>query len=214
MYQAWLFVHILFSSPQKVATLSIGVLGLWHKQSTIYPLYNLHGQSHNLYYRTSSIMWSQGLQCYKNWLIVPINIYIYIGSLHGIPVILNLRHSRKSYSVHCFIAQYFKLNKLVSILDCFLLNQYIWAIFTYTKNPILDLRVIVFPAWSASTNACMKNPKPPISGIFVGNSYSSSFPYGIASQSFLSKTFLSTSRYLRLKQSDYYADFLDRKSVT
>ena len=53
----------------------------------------------------------------------------------------------------------------VSQLPYFFDNQYTGAEFRYTRNPVLDLRVIQSPAWSASTYALITNPIPLDSGM-------------------------------------------------
>ena len=98
------------------------------------------------------------------------------GLFTGIPIILNLYCNPLRYSQHCFIATNSLPKELVYIDDCFLENQYRGVFLIVTKNPLLDLLVLMLPpAKSASTKALMINNLPILRGVLDGiNSFRSS----------------------------------------
>ena len=89
------------------------------------------------------------------------------GPSQGIPIILSLYLKPLSYSQHCFIAMNSEPKDEDSTPVCFLLHQCVNAEFKKTKKPVLDLRVAVSDAWSASTFGRIWNPKPRGSGMFL-----------------------------------------------
>ena len=74
------------------------------------------------------------------------------------------------YSQHCFIAVNSEPKLLISIVVCFLENQWTRAVCVYSKNPVLDLLVIISAAWSTSTLVQTMNPSPLSCGMLGGSS--------------------------------------------
>ena len=106
------------------------------------------------------------------------------GPSQGIPIILSLYLKPLRYSQHCFIAMNSEPRDEDSTPVCFLLHQCVNAEFNKTKKPVLDQRVTISDAWSASTFARIWNPKPRGSGMFPGSSsFPSIWPNSLAVQS-------------------------------
>ena len=105
------------------------------------------------------------------------------------PIILSLYFSPRTHAVYSCIAVNTEPNDLVSILFCFLLIQYMGALFKYIKKSDSDFLIIESVAWSVSAYALIMKPRPRDSGMFGGK-----VPFNLRSISDVDQFFLSNDR--------------------
>ena len=80
-------------------------------------------------------------------------------------------------SQHYFVATNLLLKYKISQLVCFFYIQYTGELLMYIRNPVLKLRVTMYPEWSASNLNVIKEPKSCGSGMFDGiSSLSETWP--------------------------------------
>ena len=87
------------------------------------------------------------------------------------PIMRSLYRIPQTYPRHYLMATILLPKDELSKLVCFFDIQYTGAMFTYIIYPLLDRRVTVSPAWSASTLDITTKLKPHGEGMFGGISY-------------------------------------------